>query len=1244
MWARGLVGRKEWSIVLSLVVVAFWCFLAFIGIQHAGLLHISTNIQGNSNKEQAAKSVEVFRKNMIQTSAKLSPVPLMLMVSLKETSRRATVLGEEMETLSKEISKVSSCVPDIVVCDQAGENTDYEKFDPKSKGCNICSIPGAACTNNKAVAATEYQPNMYNTIMSVSGYYLNRTRWGEPRARTRFVSADNRSTILILQSNLPKCSNVKKFWPLADWVRDMAKVRLSTDEFEFYLSSYAEQIRATAMGTIHDTLLSHVISLPCAWFLLFITVGPSSFLVFATMPIGFLAAVTPLAIIQKAIFYEYSHFSAGLWVSIVIAMSIDYALFMLSRWKEERISGRTNLSAIRVSVCTAGKTVLVSGLILAASFLSVALVGNTIVQEVGVSCAIVNIFVIGVNLTLIPALMILLGFSRCCFEKSQKLQRCRNSVADMIETNMRRFPRLSNCLQWMIRDDDEDHRMIVSELSSGGSAGNNSESTIDRGSAEGINSFDASGIELAMMPIRGAEKTDIGSAETNAVLYNPIGCEKDDGAKEEISDKKESDAVEVEEEEEEEEEAMSLGHDSCDMEKLRERANSSTPLAFDRKTRLSQRNGSTDSDRDVVQQPAISIVPADSLWVQIALLCRRRPIAVIVGLLVLGLPLAVQTFRLKISISFEQLLIADSSPVRAMHVFQQNGFNAGILNKHYIVLNVGPPISLWNSTSNKTDTSHSNGGVPESNITGPTCPPDDPGGILMNQEESKNNVTCASMIDYAVKRLPGVGKSLVCAYNPSMNNPGFVHTDATFSDLCPFSCNSSCVSVAPGYESKRKRKENSAKSKRSFNGQSHDELLASLFECNDDEAGWINRVTPCFILPDSKTFVCSRSGKVNCGVLDYALDQCNGGNHHFLNSWRHLNHYPHTFDHLCSQTCGHCPYKQRILSKNVHEVTKKLVHGLMSLQAAEMGSQSVASLSWMDESVVEFEQSIELLNRTRNGFNESYHDADSFALAYRDQVTRLKSTLGSSAVIELTPKWNTIGRNAAVWVKEVRDLLRQVEAEAHEKAVPLGFFFSGMAPVLADIKATMYETAPTYMAFAIGFTVVVITFISFRSAFIGLRLLLTVVFSLSWVAGLIVVLIQDIKIGGAQGDGMHFVIPIVAIPVLIGLTLDYDLFLLVRIFEYRHQGYSTKDATMIAMHNTSSIITVAGLIMIIAFSSLISSKLMALKTIGLLITMTCFVDTFLVRALLVPAILMVGAEANWWPGRVPEISKRCEVR
>ena len=112
---------------------------------------------------------------------------------------------------------------------------------------------------------------------------------------------------------------------------------------------------------------------------------------------------------------------------------------------------------------------------------------------------------------------------------------------------------------------------------------------------------------------------------------------------------------------------------------------------------------------------------------------------------------------------------------------------------------------------------------------------------------------------------------------------------------------------------------------------------------------------------------------------------------------------------------------------------------------------------------------------------------------------------------------------------------------------------------------------------------------------------------------------------------------------MVGLTLDYDIFLISRIYEYRRSGLSTKDSVIAGLYRTGGIITVAGAIMIMAFSSLMASSIHILRTVGLMLVVTCAVDTFVVRTMLVPALLLVAVEWNWWPGCVPPVTRRCKL-
>ena len=68
--------------------------------------------------------------------------------------------------------------------------------------------------------------------------------------------------------------------------------------------------------------------------------------------------------------------------------------------------------------------------------------------------------------------------------------------------------------------------------------------------------------------------------------------------------------------------------------------------------------------------------------------------------------------------------------------------------------------------------------------------------------------------------------------------------------------------------------------------------------------------------------------------------------------------------------------------------------------------------------------------------------------------------------------------------------------------------------------------------------------------------------------------------------GIYWLVPVACSCLMIGLSLDYDVFLISSIYELRHAGFSTEAAILRAMGTESTTITTAGLIMTVAFSSL----------------------------------------------------------
>ena len=91
-----------------------------------------------------------------------------------------------------------------------------------------------------------------------------------------------------------------------------------------------------------------------------------------------------------------------------------------------------------------------------------------------------------------------------------------------------------------------------------------------------------------------------------------------------------------------------------------------------------------------------------------------------------------------------------------------------------------------------------------------------------------------------------------------------------------------------------------------------------------------------------------------------------------------------------------------------------------------------------------------------------------------------------------------------------------------------------------------------------------------------------------------------------------------------------------RIYEFRQRGFTTEASILRAMGKQSTTITTAGIIMTIAFSSLLLSTSVVLNQFGFVLVAASLIDTFIVRTLLVPSLMFIAVETNWWPGAVPE--------
>jgi putative drug exporter of the RND superfamily len=140
-------------------------------------------------------------------------------------------------------------------------------------------------------------------------------------------------------------------------------------------------------------------------------------LVFGTVIAGLVPVVLALVAILTAlgltafvgIFFELSIFTVNMLTGMGLALGIDYSLFVVSRFREERANGRERLDAIGATGATASRAVLFSGFAFVIAMLGLLIIPNTIFRSLAAGAILVGITSVLAALTLLPAVLSLLG-------------------------------------------------------------------------------------------------------------------------------------------------------------------------------------------------------------------------------------------------------------------------------------------------------------------------------------------------------------------------------------------------------------------------------------------------------------------------------------------------------------------------------------------------------------------------------------------------------------------------------------------------------------------------------------------------------------------------------------------------------------------------------------------------------------------------------------------------------------------
>jgi RND superfamily putative drug exporter len=242
-----------------------------------------------------------------------------------------------------------------------------------------------------------------------------------------------------------------------------------------------------------------------------------------------------------------------------------------------------------------------------------------------------------------------------------------------------------------------------------------------------------------------------------------------------------------------------------------------------------------------------------------------------------------------------------------------------------------------------------------------------------------------------------------------------------------------------------------------------------------------------------------------------------------------------------------------------------------------------------------------------------------------------------SGIVAVTPP-QAFGRDIRIVAYESM-LPRTPEAQKmihdiRDLKSPKGTLVGGVAADYTDSQDGIAKTLPWALGW-IAISVLILIFIFTGSIILPIKAVLLNVLSLgatmgalTWVFidGHLQWLVGSFTLTGTLDTSIVILISV----VVFGLSMDYELFLLSRIREEHIAGKDNVEAVAVGLQRSARIITAAALLLAVVFAAFITSGVTSIKSMGFGVALAVILDATIVRGLLVPALMRLFGERNWW--------------
>lgn len=230
---------------------------------------------------------------------------------------------------------------------------------------------------------------------------------------------------------------------------------------------------------------------------------------------------------------------------------------------------------------------------------------------------------------------------------------------------------------------------------------------------------------------------------------------------------------------------------------------------------------------------------------------------------------------------------------------------------------------------------------------------------------------------------------------------------------------------------------------------------------------------------------------------------------------------------------------------------------------------------------------------------------------------------GNFAIITVTPQKGPNDATTKQLVKNVRAL----------SINDTNYSVTGSTAVNIDISDRLNDAITIFALLIVSFAYILLVVV-FRSLFVPLVAVLGFVLTLTATLGLCVWILQDGNMIDLlqipkQGPILAF-LPILAIGILFGLAMDYQVFLVSRMREAYIKTKNPTQAILDGMKHSGPVVTSAALIMIAVFAGCIFAPDATIKGMGIAQAFGVLFDAFIVRLIIVPSLMKIMGDYAWY--------------